>query len=287
MKDRYILLLFTGLFLFLHMQINAQDKTFIASSLQEVWRTPQDFNIPECVLYDPERKIVYVSNISGKPGEEDGDGFIARLSLDGTLQEKKWITGLDAPKGMALQGDRLFVSDIDELVVIDIEKGKVVQRHEHPEARFLNDVVVDGQGRAYVSDMLGNKIYRLTEDDLQVWSEVQSLTKPNGLLLEDGRLLVGMNNTLASIGLSNRDLEVMVENTGSIDGLRALDQGQYLISDWNGRIHRVEAGKEKVKLLDTTPLSMNAADMEYIPATGMLLVPTFRDNRVIAYELTP
>ena len=40
-----------------------------------------------------------------------------------------------------------------------------------------------------------------------------------------------------------------------------------------------------ILLINTTDQMINAADIEYVPATKTLYVPTFSDNRVMAYEL--
>ncbi len=34
---------------------------------------------------------------------------------------RSWIEGLDAPKGLSLSGNTLYVSDIDRLVAIDVD----------------------------------------------------------------------------------------------------------------------------------------------------------------------
>ena len=35
--------------------------------------------------------------------------------MDGQILEKKWIKGLDAPKGMTIFNDHLFVADINKI----------------------------------------------------------------------------------------------------------------------------------------------------------------------------
>src|SRR5215831_227134 len=78
------------------------------------------FNAPESVLYDPQADIYLVSNINGTPLAKDNNGFISRVSPDsGKVVQLKWIAGgangvtLNAPKGMGIVGDTLFVADID------------------------------------------------------------------------------------------------------------------------------------------------------------------------------
>ena len=75
------------------------------------------FMTPESVLHDPDADVYLVSNIQGDPFEKDDNGFISRVSPDGVVLELRWIDGakenvdLDAPKGMAILGDELWVAD--------------------------------------------------------------------------------------------------------------------------------------------------------------------------------
>src|SRR5690554_3474022 len=80
-------------------------------TLEERWQSPAELKTPESAVYDPVRKLVYVSNINGSPTELDANGFITALSPDGAIVELKWVEGLHAPKGLAIQGDRLYVAD--------------------------------------------------------------------------------------------------------------------------------------------------------------------------------
>ena len=92
-----------------------------APSLEKLWESDTTLATSESVLYDYDSGILYVSCINGvPPNAQDEDGFIAKVSPeDGSVIELKWVTGLDAPKGMALFGNNLYVTNIDEIVIID------------------------------------------------------------------------------------------------------------------------------------------------------------------------
>ena len=122
---------------------------------------------PESVVYAPKQNVLFVSNIDGKPDQKDQSGFISKVSpSNGSIIELNWITGLNAPKGMAIydnnnSSSRLYVSDITDLVEIDIGSGKIIKRFNAPGSTFLNDVALDDQGNIYVSDTVTNTIYKL------------------------------------------------------------------------------------------------------------------------------
>ena len=89
-----------------------------------------------------------------------------------------------------MAGDTLYVTDIDRLVAIDVESGEISGTWPAEGAKFLNDPAVDADGRVFVSDMVTNRIYVLDGDSLSVWLEDEGLTHPNGLAVQDGKLIV-------------------------------------------------------------------------------------------------
>src|SRR4051812_321238 len=132
--------------------------------LEKLWETDAVVKTPESVLpYDGGKKL-YVSLIDGRGWDADGKGGIAKLDPDGTDLQQDWITGLNAPKGMALVGKRLFVADIKEVVVIDVKSRKIEKTIPIDGAAGLNDVTADKDGAVYVSDSRTAKVWRLEND---------------------------------------------------------------------------------------------------------------------------
>ena len=75
--------------------------------LISTWSTDSVLKVPESVCYDVTEDILYVSNIEGKPTEKDGKGFISKVSPEGEVLDLKWVTGIDAPKGMGVYQGKL------------------------------------------------------------------------------------------------------------------------------------------------------------------------------------
>ena len=161
----------------------------VAAAQDVVWKL-EGFEAPESVYFDEARDTLYVSNINGEPTAKDGNGYISRVRPNGQLLEAKWVAGLDAPKGLVSDGVTLYVSDVDRLVAIDIEKGEISGTWPAEGAIFLNDTALDSVGRVYVSDMVAEKIHVLADGDLSVLAEGKALQHPNGLTIRDGKLLV-------------------------------------------------------------------------------------------------
>lgn len=271
--------IFTGLILFLIFGVNVSN----AQRLEKVWQTTADLKTPESVLYEQEGDVMYVANINGDPSEKDGNGFISILNSDGSEKNLHWIKNLNAPKGMAIFKGKLYVADIDQLVEIDIEKGIVVAKYDAPDAVFLNDVTACMNGMIFVSDTRTAKIHVLNEGKFTVWMEGKPLETPNGLMAEKGKLLVGDKN-IYEVDIKTKQTAMLIEDAGGVDGLEKNNDGDFVFSNWPGRIFIHKNGKT-IKLLDTTEQKLNTADIDYDLKHDLILVPTFFDNKIIAYKI--
>lgn len=255
---------------------------FMSDKLQKQWESTKELKTPESVFYNPADNILYVSNINGEPSNKNKKGFISKLSTDGKIVELKWVDGLNAPKGMGILNDKLYVSDNDKVIEIDLKTGKILKEYPADGAKFLNDIAIDANGVVYISDSGNESIYAIKDGKIGLWLKSEKLKGINGLLTESNRLLAGLPDRIVAIDYKEKSIKDFILNTGGIDGIVSTDKG-YIVSDWQGNVHLVSAGKEKEKLLDTTPKNMNAADIEYIKEKKLLLVPTFGDDRVMGY----
>ncbi len=257
--------------------------TVNAQRLEKVWESTTDLKTPESVIYNSEKDVIYVANINGDPSQKDGNGFISVLNTNGEIKNLEWIKGLNAPKGKAIFKGKLYVSDIDDLVEIDLENGTIINRYHATDAVFLNDVTACGNGMIFVSDTRTAKIHVLNEGRFTVWHEGAPLENPNGLMAEKGKLLVGDNN-IYEIDITSKKINTLVEDAGGVDGLEKNNDGDFVFSNWPGRIFIYKNGK-LTKLMDTTAQEMNTADIDYDLKHDLVLVPTFFKNQVIAYRI--
>lgn len=266
----------------------------LAADLVKTWET-DGFANPESALWDGARKVIYVSNVNGNPPDKDGNGYISTLNAEGKVVIEKWVTGLDAPKGMALYKGRLYVADIDRLVVIDTASAKVIKTYAAAGAKFLNDVTADDKGNVYVSDMLGNAIWRLDAGKFEKWLADAQLENPNGLKAEPNRLLVAAWGPMTGQGFATSKPGALKAVTtdgmirdltpafGNLDGLEPDGKGGYLVSDWmKGGVFSVSRQGKVTKVL---ALGQGSADIATIPEQKILLVPMMMDGKVAAYKI--
>jgi sugar lactone lactonase YvrE len=264
---------------------------------EEVWSL-DGFQAPESALLDTERNVLYVSNIAGEANGKDGVGFISKVSPDGKMQEAEWVEGLNAPKGLVMSGDKLYVSDIDQLVEIDITGGKVTNTWNAEGAQFLNDTAVDSAGRVFVSDMLTDSIYVLENGKLSVWVNDAALLHPNGLRVDGDRLIVAAwgkdiqpdfstkePGRLLAVDLKTKEISAIGsgEPVGNLDGLEPDGAGNWIATDWvGGALYRIHPDGTPDQLLDLNP---GSADLEFIESDKLVIIPMMMDGKVTAYRI--
>ena len=258
--------------------VNAQ-----THSLVKLWATDTLLKTPESVLYDAKDKLLYVSNIDGAPAEKDGKGSIGKVALDGKIIKVDWVSGLNAPKGMGIYKNKLYVADLTEVVVIDIEKAKIIQHTPVEGSVFLNDISISKGGTVFVSDTRINKVYRIEKG--LVSTILENLQAPNGLLVVGEELLVLDKGSLLKM-LGTGTLSSMAEGMDpSTDGIEMVKPNEFIVSCWNGVIYYIYPNGSKQILLDTRAQKINTADIGYDPKNRIVYVPTFYKNGVVAYAL--
>ena len=253
------------------------------ATAQKLWATDTILKIPESVLVDDKENCLWVSNIDGASNGKDGKGSISKLSKTGAPINLDWVTGLNAPKGMAKYKQELYVADLTELVIIDIKKGLIKNKIKVEGSVFLNDVTVNKNGAVFVSDSRTGKVHRIENGMVSI--EVENLQGPNGLLSIEDQLLILDRGSLLSVTPGGAISKIMDGMDPSTDGIERVAPNQYIVSCWNGIVYFVAAGAQKITLFDTRSEKINSADIGYDAKNKIIYVPTFMKNSVVAYQL--
>ena len=255
---------------------------------QVVWELDQDLSGPESAYVDVTTGTIFVSNVAGSPAEKDGQGWITKLDLEGNVITAKWVDGLNAPKGMRAAAGILWVSDINELIGITIATGEIAHRVTIDEAKFLNDVAAAPDGTVYISDSAGVRIYQYKDGNVALFTDDAELGRPNGLLVEGDRLIVGAAGQLLAYDRQTKERTQLAaaDATGAtnLDGIEADGRGGYIVSDWpGGKVMHVNSKGDVRTILQ---LGRGTADLAYLPDKHLLILPRMVDNKVTAYDLS-
>ncbi len=265
------------------------------------------FSTPESVLHDSGQDIYFVSNINGSPTAKDNNGFISRVRPDGAIENLKFIEGgragvtLNAPKGLAVLGDTLWVADIDAVRAFNARTGAPLDsvKLDSLGAVFLSDVAIAPTGAIYITDTgirfddVGNvlhpgpdRIFRIGPDrKVSVAARGDTLGRPKGITLD----LVGKRFLVVSFGgksvmawkPGDRVPTVIAKGAGQFDGVEVVGT-RILVSSWaDSTVSSYETGQQ-VKVISGVP---SPADIGYDAKRNRVLIPIFSGNRVEVWQL--
>jgi sugar lactone lactonase YvrE len=264
---------------------------------------------PESVLYDRASDVYLVSNINGGGVAVDNNGFISRLSPNGTVLNLKWIEGgkngvtLDGPKGSTIANGTLYVADITNLRKFNARTGAPTGSISFPNATFLNDVTSDSRGNVYVSD-IGFKvdasglapsgtdaIYKVGRND-----SVSVLAAGNALLHHPNGVLALPNGNLQVVSFDPFDgtkeiyvldrtgarISTTAMPAGNLDGVVRVE-GKLIVSSWATSSLYAVSRSGSISILATNLPS--PADIGLDTRRDRVLVPLFDDNKVVIIPL--
>jgi DNA-binding beta-propeller fold protein YncE len=256
---------------------------YYADGLGKRWETPALFKIPESVAHDPVRNEYFVSNYDGY-NQGQASQSIAKISSAGDVIDAEWLTGLANPTGITVYDGKLYIVERKKLTVVDIETASIVKSYPKQDAAFMNDVAVSPDGDVYVSDSRKHLIYKVQNDQLELWLADEKIRNPNGLHVLDGDLYVGNgNNHLMKVNISTREISSVARlNKGIIDGIKSDKDGNLIVSHNEGRLFRITREGKITKIADFTPEGIRMADFDMNLKEGVIVIPTFTRNTVIS-----
>jgi hypothetical protein len=257
---------------------------------------------PESALHDPQQDVYLITNLNGGLQTIDNNGFITRVDPGTMHVQLKWIEGgrdgvrLDAPKGMAIVGETLYVSDITAVRKFDRRTGRPLGEIALPGATLINDLTTDGNS-VYVSDTglrVGpgtrfyetgsDAIWRIANDRAEKIASGRELRHPNGLDSVDGELRAVTFGPNQLYRLAGGEPEIIGElPAGQLDGVVHLDDGSVVISSWRGEgIYRGKPGERFEAILTGIDAP---ADIGYDAKRKRLLLPSSGTNQVTIHGL--
>jgi len=247
-----------------------------AAFAQSDLRTTSDQTVggfvnPESVGCDHKGRMLYVGNFGSPkldPTLKDGMGFISKVGLDGKIVEKNFLPAaggekLNKPKGIWVEGNRLWVTDIDVVWVFDL-KTKKGRKLTLPGVTFANDPAVM-DGALYISDNRSDQVVKVEPADFlnaKAEPKVTPLFKdagvnpngvyptPEGMLLMVGFIAPDKPRAIYTLGVSGQ-VKAISAPIGRLDGIHRMADGTLLVTDWNsGSLFRWSEGGEMRKLAD-------------------------------------
>lgn len=271
----------------------------------------QGFSFPESVRYDPGQDVFFVSNMHGPGSTKDGDAYIARVPAGDLGRVEVFIRGgangvtLNAPKGMALQGDTLWVTDIDVLRAFDRRTGAPLAAIDlaPQKAVLLNDVAVGPDGTLRVTDtgiamtskgviyQGGDKIFVIGAGNaVSVMAMGAALGRPNGITYDpqNSRWIVvtfdPFRSEVYALRQGDTARTVLGHGAGKFDGVERLADGRLLVTSWSDSALHVFSGGKSQRVI--TGL-WQPADLGVDTRRDRVAIPLVLQGRVEIWDLPP
>ncbi len=261
--------------------------------------TVEGFSSPESTIVN--KNDLYVSNVGKelKPTLKDGDGFISKLDVNGKIKELHFIDGLDAPKGMGIVGNTLFVADINTLRGFDLQSKKEIFNVVFEGVNFLNDITVKDSNTLFIGASDTSAIYEVNISN-KSYKKLMDFTVTNGLFYEDGILYAAQlgsttqnmfdgKGKLYKIDLKDNNKLTQLGNfEGVLDGVTKVGNKVY-VSDWGNAkdtgIVRVYDLKTKEETILKLQSFMGAADFWIDEKSKKIFMPQMIGNKVTIFDL--
>ena len=273
--------------------------------LRKVGQTP-NLDGPESARYDRDLDVWFVSNVNGTPLAKDNNGYISRLRPDGAPYTVKFIEGgkkgvtLNAPKGLAINGDTLWVADIDVARAFNKRTGALIANvSTQGRARFLNGAAIGPDGAVYMTDtgvLFGSKgevshpgpdqIFRVTRGGVSVALTSPTLEGPNGITWDPQRkrfvVVSFLGKGIYGWKPGDKNVDSIGAGPGQQDGVVFLPDGRLLVTSWtDSSLFVLDKGQAR-KVAAKVP---SPADIDINPRDSRVAIPLLMENRVEFWEL--
>ncbi|MEM7281402.1 MAG: hypothetical protein AAF438_07220 [Pseudomonadota bacterium] len=243
-----------------------------------VWVAEGEFCEPETVLPLPDNTLL-VSNVCGF--NQQGNGFLTLLGLDGETLDWRVVDQLDAPLGMALVNDELFVIDGNRVRVFSWPDYKPI-RVVDLSTKVANDIAVTEAGTIYVTDTAAGHVIRVRHGQRpEIFPSGVSFDGANGIAVNNDLLFVG-GDRLWCVNLKTQEVTRLgPEWLRDIDGIEFESDGTLQVTPVGGPLVRLK--KNAVSVLGGDGVS--SANHGYAKDHSLVLIPTGFDNTVVAIRL--
>jgi outer membrane protein assembly factor BamB len=286
--------------------VTVQPHSIQSSMNMELVATYEGLSTPACATYHAPSDRYLVANVAGKLSARSGKGFISAFSPSGTVAQARWIVGgtngvtLNAPKGLVVKEDLLYVADVDTVRAFDVKTGAPRGELEIPGAVYLAGMTASADGRVLVADagihIKDDGRFDVVNDGA-IWT-VDAIDRPPGKVAvkgtlggpsaldarPDGSLLVAtlVDGTIYRVDPAGKKYDELTAERGKLDGVVQVENKIY-VSSWGAAAvyRRIEGGTLAVQLSELqTPGGLGLDTMR-----NRLIVPLLGADRVEVFTV--
>ena len=283
------------------------------------------FMQPASAFWDASTSAWYISNvvttnITDPKSFRDSKAFISKVPANLMNPNHAWYPDtatakLSAPFGMRVQGNKLYIGDIDKLWAIDIANPTTVPPIQSATVAaggfaglagypaFIIDVALDSTGNVYAADATGGRLLKWTAPftsnsspavivpaDTFAGTSGIFVDGTNVIIAEAGVSQLGKTGGISTCNLDGSMRKRVVNSPQSMLAYQGIekDGGKYLIaSPGDKKVYSVDLASGQRTLVRDTAAdgATTATDIGWDPVGRVLAVPDTSANVVYFYKL--
>jgi hypothetical protein len=244
------------------------------------------FKFPYGLAFHEKQDVYFVSYIAEDPTRKNRNGYISKFDKDLTkVLDKYFIKGLNAPRGLVVYEDEIYIADLNEIKVYDLNEKIEIETFVVGRAgeSLITDICTDNERYIYACDMLGNKIIMidmLEDYKVTILQKGSWLEFPSSLVYDkiNDRLIVSAYETGRIYEIDLEDLFVRTITPFTIENVNSilLDKDNLYISGGKQEFRILKFYNNK--LTEIQKLDSSSGDM-YLSKDNLLFCAVqYRDN---------
>jgi len=261
-------------------EYTGQARNSMVDALSHMKTCQSYFSRPISVTHDRNSDMLYVSCLDDIDSQDHG--LICRTDIYGEIIDTLAVEQLRQPKGCKTVAGCLYITDINRVIRYSLAADSIEWVYLPPKAMYLQDVESDPYGNIFVSDAHAGCIYRIRGDSVTLYCKDSLLNNVTGLCHNGSNLVAGAKNCIVGVDNNGR-ARILAHTPFSVYGIRYLDNGEYLASDFVGNVHHVSAAGSQV--IYKKSADANSADFEFIPEQRLIYLPTYKKNSMVLFKL--
>lgn len=271
----------------------------IAQTNFELIKKASAFKHPENILIINENKV-FIADIGKtlKSTDRDSDGVIYQCSITNLNTKNKLnkTFKLNAPKGMMVSGNILFIADVDRIVLANLETGLKTDEIVFEDTTVsLNDIFMLDDNTLLVSVTNKHELFAVNLSSKEIITlSNSSVEGANGICRNEKKIYVcgfsSKNKKKGSVyeyDLETNQVNSVIKELGHLDGIK-LYNNKLLVSDWgadynHGKIWEIDLATKtsKITFEDERLKSPSGFDLQ----GDIIIIPCLDSGDVLVYKL--
>ena len=280
------------LFVLFPFSIYAQTKfEFVARS--KAFKHPENI----CIV-NADKVLIADIGRTFESTKRDSDGVVYQCALNNINAKNKFnkTFKLNAPKGMMVNGNTVYIADVDRIVLANLQTGAKTDAIAFEDTTVaLNDVFMLDDNTLLVSVTNKHELYAFNLSSKEIINlSNSSVEGANGLCRNEKKIYAcGFSSkdkkkgSIYEYDLESNKVTTLIKEVGHLDGMK-LYNNKLLVSDWgadynHGKIWEVDLETKKTRVVFEDEMLKSPSGFDVYGDT--FVVPCLDSGDILVFKL--